>query len=261
MRDHSNLLGAVAVLEDITHLRELDRLKNEFIGVASHELRTPVTSLQLSVQLMAEEAVGPLNSAQKEIVAAQSEDLERLVRMMRDLLDLTRLEAGVTPPRFELASPTSIMDAAVGAVRVQAEAKGVVLAINEAGRMVPIRVDTAQMTRVLINLLNNAIRHTPGGGSVTIGASIESDQMAFSVTDTGTGIPIKYQSRIFERFVQVPGATGGGAGLGLSIARNIVRAHDGEIHVESKTGKGSRFVVTLPDRKGSYRKLCTREEA
>ena len=246
MRDHSNLLGAVAVLEDITHLRDLDRLKTEFIGVASHELRTPVTSLQLSVQLMDEEAVGPLNAAQKEIVAAQLEDLERLDRMMRDLLDLTRLEASVTPPRFELASPRILVNAAADAVRIQAEAKGVVLTVDAATDLPSMRVDVGQITRVLINLVNNAIRHTPAGGAVTISAAIEGDHLTFHVVDTGGGIPTEYQSRIFERFVQVPGATRGGAGLGLSIARQIIKAHEGEIHVESEPGHGSRFVITLP---------------
>jgi NtrC-family two-component system sensor histidine kinase KinB len=246
MRDHSNLLGAVAVLEDITHLRDLDRLKTEFIGVASHELRTPVTSLQLSVQLMDEEAVGPLNAAQKEIITAQREDLERLDRMMRDLLDLTRLEAGVTPPRFELAPPSSLIDAATDAVRVQADSKGVLLTVDTADALPSVRVDTGQITRVLINLLNNAIRHTHSAGSVTVGAAVEADHVAFHVADTGSGIPKEYQDRIFERFVQVPGATRGGAGLGLSIARQIVKAHEGEIRVESQIGKGSRFVITLP---------------
>ncbi len=246
MRDNSNLLGAVAVLEDITHLRDLDRLKTEFIGVASHELRTPVTSLQLSVQLMGEEAIGPLNAGQKEIVAAQREDLERLDRMMRDLLDLTRLEAGVTPPRFELTPPKSLIEAAVDAVRVQAESTGVLLTINASDALPPVRVDTGQITRVLINLLNNAIRHTPVAGAVTIGAAVDADSVTIHVTDTGSGIPAEYQQRIFERFVQVPGATRGGSGLGLSIARQIIKAHDGEICVESEIGKGSRFMITLP---------------
>jgi signal transduction histidine kinase len=200
---------------------------------------------------MEEEAVGPLNSSQREIVAAQREDLERLDRMMRDLLDLTRLEAGVTPPRFELASPECLMDAAVDAVRFQAESKGVELKCSsmttESHNSLPsVRADSAQITRVLINLINNAIRHTPAGGVVTMSAHLEGDLIALQVQDTGCGIAKEYQARIFERFVQVPGATRGGAGLGLSIARQIVRAHEGDIRVESEPGKGSVFVITLP---------------
>ncbi len=250
MRDQTNLLGAAAVLEDITHLHELDRLKTEFIGVASHELRTPVTSLQLSVQLMEEGAAGELSPVQKEIVSAQREDLDRLERMMLDLLDVTRLEAGVLPPRFELASPITLIQSAVDAVRTQAESKGVKLEIGfQNGSNLPmVRADSSQITRVLVNLLNNAIRHTPPSGTITVSATEQlPDLVAFTVADTGSGIPKEFLARIFERFVQVPGATRGGAGLGLSIARSIVKAHNGEISAQSEPGKGSTFVFTLPD--------------
>jgi NtrC-family two-component system sensor histidine kinase KinB len=247
MRDEEgSLIGAVAVLEDVTHLRELDRLKTEFIGVASHELRTPVTSLLLSVQLLEEGAVGPLTPEQKEVIAAQKEDLQRLERMMRDLLELTRLEAGVTPPRFEIAPPHELIRGAVQTVASQAEAKGLVLASEVSSGLPEVRADRTQIGRVLVNLLSNAIRHTPAGGCVRVEARSEGNRVAFCVRDTGTGIPREYLPRIFERFVQVPGATRGGAGLGLSIAQTIVRAHGGEIKADSEPGKGSAFTFTLP---------------
>lgn len=250
MRDEDgSLLGAVAVLEDITHLRELDRLKTEFVGVASHELRTPVTSLLLSVQLMQEGAVGPLTPDQQAVVAAQREDLERLERMMRDLLDVTRLEAGVTPPRLAIVPVRELIQAALDSVSAQAEAKGLTLIMDETPNLPPVRADRAQITRALVNLLNNAIRHTPAGGSVTVRATLEANQknkVRFAVEDTGTGIPPDYLPRIFERFVQVPGATRGGAGLGLSIVQNIIRAHGSEITVTSELGRGSVFAFALP---------------
>ncbi|HLV79743.1 MAG TPA: ATP-binding protein, partial [Chthonomonadaceae bacterium] len=246
MHDERVLLGAVAVLEDITHLRELDRLKTEFISVASHELRTPVTSLLLSVQLMQEGAAGALTPPQQEIVAAQREDLERLERMMRDLLDITRLEAGVMPPRFEIARPQELVAAAVEAVTAQAEAKGICLAGDAPADLPPVRADRAQIQRVLVNLISNAVRHTPEGGRIAVSARAEGNMVAFRVQDTGAGIPKEYLSRIFERFVQVPGATRGGAGLGLSIARTIVGAHGGAISAESEPGQGSTFTFTLP---------------
>ncbi|HLK58635.1 MAG TPA: ATP-binding protein [Chthonomonadaceae bacterium] len=244
--DDGSLLGAVTVLEDITHLRELDRLKTEFIGVASHELRTPVTSLQLSVQLLQEGAVGELTPEQKEVVAAQREDLDRLERMMRDLLDMTRLEAGVTPPRFELVPATELVASAVEAVATPAEAKGVKLNIEIADPKLAVRADRSQIGRVLLNLLNNAIRHTPEGGHITVRAWAEEGQVRFQVQDTGSGIPKEYLPRIFERFTQVPGATRGGAGLGLSIAQTILQAHQGRIWAESEPGQGSMFTFTLP---------------
>ncbi len=247
MRDEeSNLLGAVAVLEDITHLRELDRLKTEFIGVASHELRTPVTSLQLSVQLLEEGALGELSAGQREVVAAQREDLQRLERMMRDLLDMTRLEAGVTPPRIEIVAPSDMMAASAQAVALQAEARQITLRTEASGDLPLVRADAGQINRVLLNLLNNAIRHTPPGGSVVLLAHAEDANVVFTVQDTGSGIPEEHLAQIFERFAQVPGATGGGAGLGLAIARTIVEAHGGTIGASNLPERGSRFRFNLP---------------
>ncbi len=247
MRDDENsLLGAAVVLEDVTHLRELDRLKSEFISVASHELRTPVTSLLLSVQLMEEGAAGQLTSEQKEIVSAQKDDLKRLDRMMRDLLDITRLEAGVTPPRFELVKPGELVNSALQSVDHQIKAKGLSIASEIPTDIPLVRADRALISRVLVNLLSNAIRHTPSGGRILVRVCPQDGRTAFSVTDSGVGIPAEYRPRIFERFVQVPGATRGGAGLGLSISKTIVKAHDGDISVESEPGKGSVFTFTLP---------------
>lgn len=241
-------IGAVAVLEDVTYQQEVDRLKTEFIGVASHELKTPVTSLLLGVQLLQEGAVGPLGDGQREVVDALRQDLLRLERMMRDLLDLTRLEAGATPPRLEVVAPGELAKAATDAVSAEAKAKGVVLETSVPPDLPMIRADRGQIGRVLVNLLNNAIRHTPGGGTVRVGAGRETDKsvVRFTVADTGTGISPKYLQHIFERFVQVPGTTRGGAGLGLSIAQTIVKAHGGKITADSDVGKGSCFTFTLP---------------
>lgn len=247
MRDEeSTLLGAVVVLEDITHLRELDRLKTEFIGVASHELRTPVTSLQLSVQLLEEGAVGPLTADQREVIAAQKEDLQRLERMMGDLLDITRLEAGVTPPHVEIVPPATLLRGAAEAVAAQAERRDLTLSTEIAPGLPPVRADAPQIHRVLLNLLNNAIRHTPPGGRITLSAVKREKQVLFRVQDTGSGIPAEYLPQIFDRFVQVPGATRGGAGLGLSIAKTIIEAHGGTIRAESAPGQGAALEFSLP---------------
>ena len=141
MRDSEsgNRLGAVAVLEDVTYQREVDRLKTEFIGVASHELRTPVTSMLLSVQLLLEGAIGTLTPDQRTVVEAQQEDLQRLERMMRDLLDLTRLEAGATPPRFEVVNPKDLIKNAADSVEAQAQAKGITLWAQAGEGVSPVR--------------------------------------------------------------------------------------------------------------------------
>jgi PAS domain S-box-containing protein len=249
MRDGDGApLGAVAVLEDVTYQREVDRLKTEFIGVASHELRTPVTSLLLGVDLLREGAAGELTPSQEEVVGALRADLLRLERMMRDLLDLTRLEAGAIPPRFEVVPPASLVRGAADSLTAQAEAQGVRLEADAPADLPTVRADRGQIGRVLVNLLSNAVRHTPRGGVVRIAAFTdpETDGVSFLVADTGTGIPSAYLPRVFGRFVQVPGATRGGAGLGLSIAQTIVRAHGGGIRAESEVGKGSVFSFALP---------------
>jgi len=244
--DDGKVLGSVTVLEDITYLRVVDRMKNEFIGVASHELRTPVTSLLLAVQLLDEEALGPLNESQRQVVAAQKQDLERLEKLMRDLLDVTRLEAGTVAARFEMVEPQEIVKNVLHTIRPQAEKKGVELVSDVPIDLPKVYADRLQVGRVLTNLLANAIRHTSPKGVVKVLASASNNHVTFMIEDNGEGIPAEYLQRIFERFVQVPGATQGGAGLGLSIARNIVKAHGGDMTVESEVGKGSKFRFTIP---------------
>jgi NtrC-family two-component system sensor histidine kinase KinB len=244
--EEASLLGAVAVFEDVTHLRVVDHMKNEFIGVASHELRTPVTSLRLSVDLLREGALGELNELQKQVIDSQRADLDRLDRLMRELLDLTRLEAGSSPPRLEMVHPDDLVLGPVQSLRAEADKKGVSLSAKLCGDCGQVRADRSQIGRVITNLVANAIRHTPQGGTVTVSAIPADNEVTFHVEDTGEGIPADYLKRIFERFVQVPGATQGGAGLGLSIAQHIVRAHGGSMHVESEVGEGSVFSFTLP---------------
>ena len=247
MRDDDNhLLGAVVVLEDVTHLSHLDKLKTEFVSVASHELKTPVTSLLLAAQLLDEGAVGKLNPEQQKVVDAQLDDLDRLNRLILDLLDITRLEAGVTPPRFEIIRPAELVDSATRQVSAQAEAKRIQMKWAVPGDVPSVRADKGQIIRVLLNLLSNALTHTPEGGKIEVGVEAQDKMVAFAIADTGPGIPTEYLARIFERFVQVPGATRGGAGLGLPISQTIIKAHRGEIWATSETGKGSTFRFTLP---------------
>ncbi|HEV2473343.1 MAG TPA: ATP-binding protein [Chthonomonadales bacterium] len=241
--DEAELLGSVVVLENITRLRELDRLKTEFIAVASHELRTPVTSLLLSVQLLEEGAVGKLSEDQQAVVNAQKEDLDRLSRLIRDLLDVTRLETAA--PKLTPVAPLAVVNAAKQAVESKAAAAAVDLQIDVAEGLPSVRADSDQIVRALVNIAENAVRHTAKGGKVRIAARPDQAGVLFEVQDNGAGIPAEYVSRIFERFVQVPGATKGGAGLGLSIAQTIVRAHGGSISVESAPEKGSAFRFAL----------------
>lgn len=240
-----HLLGAVTLLEDITHLREIDRLKSEFIATASHELRTPLTSVQMGVHLLLERAAGDLTDKQVEVLSACREDCERLDKLMRDLLDLSRIEAGESKPDLEPIRTRELISAEAEELRLQVETKGLDFKVDAPAGLPAVMADRSQIERVLANLVVNAIRYTKQG-EIRVSAQPRGHYVAVLVSDTGTGIPPEYLPHVFEKFVQVPGAATGGAGLGLAISRLIVEAHGGQISVQSEPGHGSTFTFTLP---------------
>jgi PAS domain S-box-containing protein len=255
MRDNGHhLLGAVTILEDITHLREIDRLKSEFITTASHELRTPLTSVQMGVYLLLEGALGELTEKQNEVLQACRQDCERLDKLMRDLLDLSRIEAGESQPQLATVSAEDLLTSAVEELRPQVEAKGLELGVNAAMDLPRVSVDRLQIERVISNLVINALRHTKRG-EIEISAERRNSDLAISVSDTGTGIPAEYLPHIFDKFVQVADAPVGGAGLGLTIAKSIVEAHGGQISVQSQVGHGTTFTFTLPLATGARKEV------
>jgi two-component system, NtrC family, sensor histidine kinase KinB len=246
MRDNGHrLLGAVTILEDITHLREIDRLKSEFIATASHELRTPLTSVQMGVHLLLEGALGELTDNQIEVLQACRQDCERLDKLMRDLLDLSRIEAGESEPQLATVSARDLLTTAVKELRPQVEAKGLKLSVDAPVELAWVSVDRLQIERVISNLVINALRHTKQG-EIKISAEQRDNHVAVSVSDTGSGIPTEYLPHIFDKFVQVPDAPTGGAGLGLAISKSIIEAHGGQISVQSQVGRGTTFTFTLP---------------
>jgi len=244
--DDGQRLGGVVVLEDVTQLRELDQLKTEFIGVAAHELRTPVASLLLSTDLMLEGAVGELSADQREIVGTQREDLQRLERLMNDLLDTAKIGTREIHPRRERVGAGQLLHDVLPTLTTIAFEARVKFEADVPEDLPEVNADPTLIGRVLTNLITNAIRHTPAGGLVRLSADVVGEFVRFEVRDNGAGIPPEYLSRIFERFVQVPGATGGGAGLGLPIAKALVEAHQGTITVTSDVGIGSVFGFTIP---------------
>jgi len=246
MRDNENhLLGAVTLLEDITHLREIDRLKSEFIATASHELRTPLTSVQMGVYLLLEGAAGELNDKQTEVLSACREDCERLDKLMRDLLDLSRIEAGESQPELQPIKARQLIIDEAETLRPQVEAKALSFVVDIPADLPLVMADRSQIERVVANLVINAIRYTRQG-RIRVGAELRGHYVAIAVSDTGEGIPTEYLPHIFDKFVQVPGAATGGAGLGLAICRLIVESHGGQISVQSEMGEGSTFTFTLP---------------
>jgi PAS domain S-box-containing protein len=244
--EEGRLLGAVTLLEDITRLREIDRLKSEFIATASHELRTPLTSVQMGIHLLLESTVGPLTEAQREVLTICREDCARLEKLMRDLLDLSRIEAGEAAPQFVRASATTLIQTALAAVQPLLEGHERILRADIPAGLPDVLADRLQIERVLANLMSNAVRHTKEGDEIAVTVTPHEGYVAVAVTDTGSGIPPEYLPRIFEKFVQVPHAPSGGAGLGLAISKHLVEAHGGQISVRSEVGRGTTFTFTLP---------------
>src|ERR1041384_7897857 len=224
--------------EDITH-------QSEFIATASHELRTPLTSVQMGIHLLLERAAGELTDKQEEVLSACREDCERLDTLMRDLLDVSRIEAGESKPSFEPIRTRDLINDATKELRPQVESKGLDFRVEAPFDLPPVKADRSQVERVLSNLVVNAMRYTKHG-EIKITVKPSGNSVAVSVSDTGSGIPQEYLPHIFDKFVQVPGAATGGAGLGLAISRLIVEAHGGQISVQSERGKGSTFTFTLP---------------
>jgi len=247
MRDSDRrLIGAVTLMEDITHLNEISRLKSEFIAAASHELRTPLTSVQMGVHLLLEGSIGPLNERQRRVLSVCSDDVARLERLMRGLLDLSRIESGALALHRAAVPAGALLREAVESVRLQMDSQNIGVVVEAAGDLPPVLADRDQIVRVLTNLLINAVHASSPGAGITVRATAHPDGMAFEIADRGVGIAPEHLSTIFEPFVRVPNAPPGGSGLGLTISKRIVDAHGGRISVRSQPGQGSTFTFTLP---------------
>lgn len=227
------------------HVREVDRLKSEFVATASHELRTPLATLQMGVILLLEGSAGAPSAAQADVLATCRDEAARLERLIGELLDLSRLESGEAALNVAALPAAALVRDAVERVRLQVERKGLRLRVDAPATLPRVRADRPQVERVLANLVTNAVRATEGG-EIAVSAAERDGDVAVTVRDTGRGIPPEWLPRIFERFVQVPGAAAGGAGLGLAISQHIVRAHGGQLSVRSQPGRGSEFTFTLP---------------
>ncbi|MFZ2147893.1 MAG: ATP-binding protein [Sedimentisphaerales bacterium] len=241
------VISMVLLLRDITRLKELDRLKSEFVMAASHELKTPLTSVGMSISLLKEKLIDKLDSEESELINAADEEVQRLKALVNDLLDISRIEAGKMPIDFDSVSVELIFEKAVGVLKNQADEKNIELSYNLPGDLPPIEADVNKITWVLTNLISNSLRYTDANGYIRLSAEQAGSQIYISVADNGAGIPYEYQSRIFDKFVQIKTEkTLGGSGLGLAICKEIVRAHGGTIWVDSQPGEGSTFTFTIP---------------
>jgi two-component system, NtrC family, sensor histidine kinase KinB len=241
-----DLVGIVLLLRDFTRLKEVERLKNEFVMAASHELRTPLTSLGMSVDLLMEHAAEGLAEKDRDLLQTAHEEVHRMKALVNDLLDLSRLEAGKIELEFESVPVATLFDHVRTVFKSQMELKGATFKAEFSENAPRVRADANKVTWVLTNLVSNALRYIDNGGVIELIAREIGPHVHLAVRDNGKGIPADYQSRIFQKFVQVKGRVGGGTGLGLAICKEIVRAHGGAIWVESSPGQGSTFTFTLP---------------
>ena len=243
--DQNQSVGVAVVLQDVTRFRLLDDAKTNLVAAASHEMKTPLTSVRMVLHMLLEKTLGPLNPRQDDLLHTARNDAERLLRILDDFLDLARLEAEKSSLNKRRIAPVDLVQDILNESRKRAGDKGLTLASSVDPQLPGVWVDRERIEHVFQNILSNAIKHSPRGSEILVRATRKGDKVRFSVRDQGPGIPPEYHSRIFDRLFRVPGQPKTGAGLGLFIAREIVAAHDGTIGVESQPGKGSEFFVEL----------------
>jgi signal transduction histidine kinase len=252
MRDESgDTIGATVLLQDVTRLKRLDELKSDVVATVAHEIRTPLTALRMNTHLLLETLAGPLTPKQEELLIASREECERLDHLASSILDVARVEAGALRMESRPIAPIEVAGQATEPFREAAAARRVKLEIEVPADLPLVRADPDRLRLVFANLVGNALRYTPEGGEVRVAAARDGERVCFSVTDTGCGIATEHRPHVFEKYYRAgavcePPDAARGAGLGLSIARDIVLAHGGEIDVESEPGKGSRFWFTIP---------------
>jgi signal transduction histidine kinase len=245
-RETSNPAGVALIMNDMTLVHQQRELKRGVLSTVSHQLKTPLTSLRMSIHLLLDEKVGTVNDKQAELLLAAREDSERLVTILSELLDLNRIESGAVLTVKPLY-PADIARESLETFHGEAKDKGVALVQDIPDGLPAVLADHGKITHVFSNLISNALRFTGPGGTVTIRASLEQDRLEFSVADTGEGIAGEYLENVFDPFFRVPGQNEKtGVGLGLSIVKEIVHAHGGAVRAESVPGKGSVFHFTLP---------------
>lgn len=238
-------IGDVIILRNITSFKELEFAKTNFMATISHELKTPISSIKMSLQLLEKEAGGIVNPEQQQLIQSIKEDSDRLLKITGELLNLSQIETGNIQLVLQPSNPSDMISHAVEAATKEAERYQVNIQVNEAEPVSEIFADTDKTQWVLINLLVNAIHYSPVGGTVTVSLEQQGTSVRFAVTDKGKGIDPKYTTRIFDRYFQVPGSNKSGSGLGLAICREFIEAQGGTIGVDSQPGEGSTFYFLI----------------
>lgn len=240
--------GLVLVLRDVTDQRAFEALRNQFVLRASHELRTPMTGLRMAYDLLAKKVELAPGSREAELLETLGEELDRLGKLIADLFDLSKLHAEANELAGEHVPARALLREAGARFAAKLEQAGIRLELDDAAADADavVHVERVGIERVFDNLIDNATRHTPRGGSIRLSAARCGGEVEFAVADTGDGIAPAVQERIFEPFTQFGDRTGGGTGLGLALCREILSHHHGHMELTSATGRGARFAFRLP---------------
>lgn len=253
-RDMTELHETLQRLEAANErLRELDEAKSFTISAASHELRSPLTSIKGYVQNLVEGVAGPLPDEAMNYLARIDHNVDRLIRMTNMLLDLSRIESGQMALQLSTVCTKEILAHVLQDLKPLADKKAIMVHADELAD-VPVRADRQKLEQVLVNLVHNALKFTPEGGHVTVRSDPTKDhRLTITIADTGYGIPLEHHEKVFEKFHRAPSPIREGAGLGLAITRKLIELQEGTVWLESEPGQGSRFFVSLPQAEAARR--------
>ena len=247
---NGNRIGVIIVLKNVTGFKELDEIKSGFVATVSHELKTPLAAINMSLRLLNDSRIGELNAEQKKLTEEMKNEIRRLLKMVNELLNLSKIESGGEAYNYQFISVDELIDASVTPMLMQFEQNKVEFNFKIEKNLPKLKIDVNKIAWVIINLLNNAVRYTKTEGKITLSVSREKEFIKFSLKDNGIGIKPEHIGRIFQKFVQLNKSNMEnqykGVGLGLAIAKEFIEAHKGTIKVISEYNKGSEFIFYLP---------------
>ncbi len=242
----SETQGTVFVFNDVTKYQELDRMKSEFIAKVSHELKTPLTSMGMALGLFEDGIVGDVNEKQHDLIVSMKEDYDRLNKLVYEILELTKLEANIGRIKFETFEAAKLSEHISKKFSIQAKEKDIKLEVIDQSYGCKINGNVNSMMSAVENLVSNSLRFTPIGGEIKVEFIKKEDDLFIEISDTGIGISPANLKKVFDKFIQIDDTAPGSLGLGLSIAKEIIEIHGGEIKAFSELGKGSIFQIKLP---------------
>ncbi len=242
----NDINAALIVFSDITKYEELDRLKSEFVAKVSHELKTPLTSMGMAIGILDDDVLGKLSLKQKELIASMKEDYDRLNRLVKEILELSRIESGGIQLNFDKIEISPLIEECIKLFSLQCQEKKISLNYSSDDHLPKIYADYDYLTRAIGNFIGNSIKFTEKEGDINVYAKRNNGNIIITILDTGAGISPEYIDKIFDKFVQVSGSRPGSVGLGLTIAKEIIELHKGSINVSSRLGQGSKFDIIIP---------------